>query len=178
MNGGGDNDTLIGGLGNDILNGDGGDDVLNGSAGTDIYDAGTGVDTFQITGLEAQFDTFNGNAATTIAVLGAIAVTLNAFDAGASQISTWTGNGKGVLGDATDNTLDFSDLVVGSSIGIIDGAAGNDILIGSDFVDDIRGGNGVDDLDGGEGNDILNGGIGNRYACGRPRQRQVRNFRR
>jgi Ca2+-binding RTX toxin-like protein len=43
----------------------------------------------------------------------------------------------------------------------LDGWAGNDTLVGNDFVNTISGGSGDDILRGGKGNDLLNGGEGN-----------------
>jgi Ca2+-binding RTX toxin-like protein len=160
VNGDAGDDTLTGGLGADVLDGGADNDTINGGAGIDTYSAGTGIDIFQVAGTEAQYDTFNGNGATQIVALGTIGITLNSFDATASQIQTFTGNGKGILGDATANSFDFSGLTTASNFGFIDGGAGNDTIVGTKVGDDIRGGNGDDNLNGGDGADTINGGIG------------------
>jgi Ca2+-binding RTX toxin-like protein len=44
VNGGGDNDVIVGSQGNDTINGDEGDDVLLGGNGNDTMGGGTGTD--------------------------------------------------------------------------------------------------------------------------------------
>jgi Ca2+-binding RTX toxin-like protein len=168
VDGGAGNDTITawaagadlrGGAGDDTLNGSDNADILNGGAGIDTLNGGDGNDTFNITGIEAQFDTMNGGAGATdtIVVLGSVAVTLNAF--AANGIEFWTGNGRGVLGNQFANTLDFTGITA-NAVGTIDGAGGNDTITGSSGADVILGGVGDDTLNGGDGNDTLTGGTG------------------
>jgi Ca2+-binding RTX toxin-like protein len=59
-----------------------------------------------------------------------------------------------ISGSAAANTLNFA-LVTLTVITIIDGAAGNDTITGSNAADVIRGGAGNDVLSGGAGNDTF-----------------------
>ena len=61
-----------------------------------------------------------------ILVTGSGAVTLAGFNATASSIETWQGNGQGVLGTGAANTLDFSGLTTVSGLAFVDGGGGND----------------------------------------------------
>ena len=45
LNGGGDNDILVGSQGNDTINGDDGNDLMFGGPGDDTFTGGTGTDT-------------------------------------------------------------------------------------------------------------------------------------
>lgn len=157
------NADLRGGSGADTLTGGTGNDTLNGGAGIDTSDGGDGDDIYVITGTEAEYDTIKdtGGAGTdAIQVLGTGAITLNGFNATTSSIENWLGNKSGVLGNIFDNTLDFSGLNTANDIGFIDGGAGDDVITGTKFADDLRGGIGNDTLNGGDGNDTLTGGAG------------------
>ena len=96
-----------------------------------------------------------------IQVAGSSAVTLAGFNATASSIEIWQGNGQGVLGTSANNTFNLSGLSAMTGLAFIDGGGGNDIITGSNFADDLRGGAGNDTLNGGEGDDTLTGGVGN-----------------
>ena len=154
-------DDLRGGASTDTLNGGDGNDTLNGGAGTDLLNGGNDADTFVITGNEAQNDTMNGGAGTdSILVTGTSDVTLAGFNATASSIETWQGNGHGIVGTGAANTFDLSGLTTVTGLAFVDGGGGADSIIGSSFADDLRGGAGADTLNGGDGNDTLNGGAG------------------
>ncbi|CAN0485095.1 unnamed protein product, partial [Phaeothamnion confervicola] len=81
-------------------------------------------------------------------------------------------------GDGLDNSgravekLDVSDLIARSDdyVGVIDGGAGNDILLGSEARDRIDGGNGSDVIYGFGGNDRL---WGNSGTTGSPNEHDV-----
>lgn len=153
---------LNGGAGNDTLNGGGGNDTLNGGVGNDVYNGGDGDDTFLVTRNEAAFDIFSGGAGTDkILVTGTSALVLSSFNAAASSVEVWQGNGMAVTGDAGANVLDFSGLTAVSGILYVDGLNGNDVITGTNFADTLRGGGGNDRLTGGGGNDVLTGGSGN-----------------
>ena len=82
--------------------------------GTDTLSGGNDDDTFVITGNEAQNDTMNGGAGTDgILVAGTSDVTLAGFNATASSIETWQGNGHGIVGTGAANTFDLSGLTYG-----------------------------------------------------------------
>ena len=110
-------------------------------------------------------DTFDvligGSGVDSILVAGTGVLTLAGFDATASSIENWAGNGAGVLGTTASDKFDFSGLTSKSAMAYVDGSAGNDVLLGSAFGDDLRGGTGNDRLVGGMGDDRLSGGSGN-----------------
>jgi len=149
-------DDMRGGAGNDTLNGGVGNDQIRGGTGIDKLFGGDGNDTFLITGAEALGDTFAGGAGTDkIEVTGLAAVTLKNFKAATASIEQWVGNGKGILGDATVNTIDLTGLTSATNIGEVRGATGNDFITGSKFADTLNGGGGNDLLKGGPGSDFF-----------------------
>ena len=87
-------------------------------------------------------------------------VTLSGFNATASSIEVIEGNGKGLVGTSNGETFDLSgvNLLSGSGMGFLDAGAGNDMITGTKFADDLRGGAGLDRIEGGAGNDTLTGG--------------------
>ena len=154
-------DDLRGGAGADSLSGGDGSDTLNGGAGIDTLSGGNGDDTFVITGTQAQSDIMNGGAGTdSILVTGTSNVTLAGFNATASSIETWQGNGHGIVGNGAANTFDLSGLSTVTGLAFVDGGGGADTITGSSFADDLRGGNGNDAIIGGAGADLLTGGAG------------------
>ena len=157
----GGDDYLSGDIGNDILYGDAGNDILIGGAGADALYGGDGNDQFIVTGTEAQADTISGgNGSDTIVVGGTVALTLNNFNATASSIEVWQGNGMALLGTTAANVFDLSGLTSIAGLSYVDGGSGSDTIIGSSFADDLRGGAGIDTFIGGAGDDILTGGAG------------------
>jgi Ca2+-binding RTX toxin-like protein len=159
--GAGGNDTINGLAGNDRLFGETGNDMLRGGSGIDRLDGGSGNDMFRITGNEGLGDTFiGGSGADILRVFGTANATLSNFNASAASISTWTGNGKGLMGTTAANTFNLSGLTAKSGLLFVDGGNGNDIIVGTKFADDLRGGSGNDKLTGGLGKDILMGGAG------------------
>jgi Ca2+-binding RTX toxin-like protein len=161
IHGGAGNDNINGGVGNDILHGDDGNDSLSGSNGTDQLFGGNGDDRFVVSGTLDTFDSFDGGSGIdTILVATFAPLTLAGFNALQSSIEHWQGNGQGVLGNGNANNFDFSGLQTITGLAFVDAGAGNDILIGSQFADDLRGGANDDLLAGGLGNDTLTGGTG------------------
>jgi serralysin len=155
-------DTILGAGGNDAISGLGGNDIINGGKGIDVLHGGDGNDTFQVEGNHDQFDTFDGGTGTnTIQVLGTKGVVLAGFNAAASSIENWVGNGHEVIGGAGNDFFDFSGLASVSGLHFVTGKSGNDTIIGSNFADDLRGDGGNDKLKGGLGDDTLTGGSGN-----------------
>jgi Ca2+-binding RTX toxin-like protein len=167
LEGGDGNDILRGSAAADILVGGQGDDSLTGGAGADLVDGGAGNDTIIVSGTDAQFDTmFGGAGVDTISVQGTADLVLHSFDAGASSIEVWLGNGKALLGDSFDNLFDLSGLTSISGLAYVDAGDGNDTIIGSRFANDLRGGAGNDTLIGGAGVNKLDGGDGNDLLIG------------
>lgn len=155
-------DTINGGAGNDTIDGLGGDDTISGGAGNDHLSGGTGNDTFLVSGTQDTHDIFDGGSGTdTLHVTGNSTLTLAGFDATASSIEVWVGNGHAVSGTSAADTFDLGGLTSVSGLPYIDAGSGNDTVTGSDFADDLRGGAGNDTLNGGGGNDILTGDDGN-----------------
>lgn len=166
--GGQSGDILIGGDGNDVLLGSGGKDDLRGDAGDDVLRGqGTTGDTLRG---GAGDDAMNGGAGSDVVIES------NDADFVITN-SSLTGNGNDTLtsveraflvGGPSNNTLDASALlVVGFTTVTLDGADGDDSLIGSagnDILfdgtsgnDTMRGGAGDDFLFGGSGRDLLDG---------------------
>jgi VCBS repeat-containing protein len=154
-------DIISGGAGNDIVHGGAGDDIIAGGAGKDALFGDLGNDTFKIQGADDINDAFDGGAGIDSIVLLSN-VTLSGFNAALSSIEDWQNNGHTVGGtNAGPNVFDFGALQSMSGILSVDGAGGDDTIIGSQFDDILLGGSGKDALTGGGGNDHLTGGLGN-----------------
>lgn len=80
------------------------------------------------------------------------------------QVSALAG-GTYLEGDAGGATVDDTlfGAILTTNYNTIDGKRGNDVLIGSEFIDSLRGGEGNDTLFAGGGNDILLGGDDNDF---------------
>ena len=168
INGGGGNDTLIGGSQGDILEGGTGDDEafglaladqLYGRAGNDRLFGGTGTDFIQ--GDEGN-DTLGGEEGNDFLFGGADDDNLNG-GAGLDQLNGESGND--VLSGDLDNDVMFggdgNDVIIsglGNDVG--NGNAGDDILFGEGGSDILSGELGNDTLNGGDESDTLFGGAG------------------
>jgi Ca2+-binding RTX toxin-like protein len=140
---------------------------LIGGAGNDALQGGAGDDAIVISGTEAQGDTFDGGAGTdTMSVTGTGNTTLSNFNAAASSIEVWQGNGLAVVGTTAGDTLNFSGLNAVNGLAYVDGGGGNDTIIGTSVADDLRGAGGNDSLGGGAGNDALSGAAGDDVLTG------------
>ncbi|GAB6053355.1 hypothetical protein JCM17960_21750 [Magnetospira thiophila] len=154
LSGGDDSDMLYGGTGNDDLSGDDGDDLIQGDSGNDNLSGGAGNDVFRINGTGDGFDTFDGG----------------------------DGNDT-ILGSDGDDNIGFDlSFTPSSSVEVIDGRGGHNVLLGDgsyntlDFsatelrniasidggagVDSITGSAAADTIVGGGQNDVLSGGDG------------------
>ena len=129
IHGGAGNDTIIGGAGNDVLYGDAGADTLRGGAGDDllVIDA----DDVVVDG---------GTGTNTWTSPTPRGVTL---DLAASSIQEAYGNDGNDTFDASHST----------NIVVLDGAGGDDTLIGGTGDDRLTGGAGNDHITGGGGHD-------------------------
>ena len=198
LNGGNGNDTLWGDSGYDILNGGAGNDILNGgNRGKDryLFQRGHGQDTINDTGYynysnEVDDIVFEGaNFADAVftrsgkdlivrAYGSEDSVTLTDYFNDSANAFNFIFNDKFIDyqyiknnftftadGDDTDNTIKgWAD-----GKNILNGGAGNDILIGVEGrnVDEVlNGGDGNDSLYGNGGSDTLNGGAGNDFLNG------------
>lgn len=140
LGGGFGDDTLFGGGGNDTLLGGPGDDRLNGESGDDLLDGGSGGDLLQ--GASGQ-DT----------------LTYESRTEGIRAIQDALPNdGETGEGDNVDSSV---EIIVGGSGNDVMGVSGGDHrLIGNDGSDQLTGGSGGDRLEGGAGPDALGGGLG------------------
>ncbi|ASP22602.1 leukotoxin [Antarctobacter heliothermus] len=138
LDGGIDNDLLVGRDGSDLLVGDSGDDMLLGGDGNDSLDGGTGN------------DTLNGNDGSDNIV----------GDTG-NDILVGQDGSDFLDGGADNDTMDG-----GNGDDTLEGGSGNDILRGRAGEDELAGGEGLDYLTGGQGADsfvfrsIADAGIG------------------
>jgi Ca2+-binding RTX toxin-like protein len=163
------NDTIYGLDGNDTLSGLEGNDIIIGGRDQDSLNGGNGSDDYRVGGyLSDDYSTFEGydtyadNGTTgsdRIVALraGNVDIGLTTFTA-TSGIEIIDGTGATgivtLLGDWSDNVLNFSSTtLLGSNFQIngdwgydtITGTGGNDIIIGGGHNDSLNGGNGSDD---------------------------------
>jgi Ca2+-binding RTX toxin-like protein len=171
IDGGAGNDKIVASASGDNLKGGAGDDFLQGGAAIDTLNGGAGIDTIRgggdndiivVAGTEAQYDDIDGEGGTnTLKIEGSASLTLSMFVAAASNIQTVQGNGKSIVGDADNNTLNFAGVTItGTGLPFVDGGAGNDAITAWAAGADLRGGSGDDTLNGGAGKDSLTGGAG------------------
>lgn len=151
-------DLIDGAGGDDVITGTSGNDRITGGAGNDTLSGGDGDDTFLV-GIAGGFDTFNGGAGVNRveATGNNVQIGLTAF----SNIQTFSSGGFAnvqLVGTAGDDVIDLS-LVTLEDV-IVNGANGNDTIIGTLGDDILRGGSGNDRLVGGEGNDTIDGNGG------------------
>ena len=147
--GGSGNDQLLGGTGTDTLYGGTGNDTLFGNEGADVQDGGEGSDTYMIEGADVINDTGTGASdfdRAQISAPGGMAIDVGGWT-GVERVSGFIGNDTI---DASGNGAAFS----------LQGAQGDDLLIGGFGNDTIFGGNGDDAIFGDDGNDLLLGGLG------------------
>ena len=159
-------DSLSGGVGNDTLIGEAGNDTINGGNGNDSIDGGADDDTYMFSdslGTSFGDDTLSDSAGNDSLMFDAgfiddLTVTLGAA-AGAGTISSAAGTvaltadiESFTLGSGADNF--YGTAVVGTGRSV-DGGAGADTIVASDFDDTLIGGAGGDELFGGAGNDVF-----------------------
>ncbi|MFM6917874.1 MAG: Calx-beta domain-containing protein, partial [Dolichospermum sp.] len=166
------NDTIDGLDGNDTLSGLGGNDIIIGGNGNDLLNGGNGSDDYRVQGYLSDnswtfegHDTYADNGTTgsdRIVALraGNVDIGLTTFTA-TSGIEIIDGTGATgivtLLGDWSNNVLDFSATTLVGSNFQINGSWGNDTITGTGGNDVIIGGGDHDSLNGGNGNDTLQG---------------------
>jgi Ca2+-binding RTX toxin-like protein len=175
LEGGDGADTLHAGADSDQTFGGSGDDLLYSSQGDDLLDGGKGSDTFLVTtesGYERIVGGDEGDDTDTLAFASksqGVEVTFKADETGYFQQSAVEGSESKVnyQGDFAEiervTGTDFDDQIDGSATekGLtVEGAAGNDLLIGGHGADQLYGGDDQDSLFGGDGEDYLQGGSG------------------
>ncbi len=142
---GGDGDDIIsGGDGDDVIRGEGGADTLNGQGGDDFIAGGTGVNTLDGgagNDTLSEIEDLNFTLTDTTLTMGSDSSSLSNFEV----IS--------LKGGKSNNMLDAS-LYTLSGV-TLDGAEGDDSLIGTANDDVLTGGLGADTLMGGGGNDTV-----------------------
>jgi Ca2+-binding RTX toxin-like protein len=187
MRGGSGNDILKGGSNADSLFGDAGNDLLEGNDGNDFFAGGSGNDTLlggngndnagvtdagDIIDLGAGEDgiVIDGTAGDDVIVVRRVVLA-----DGPHAVITVNGQTYDVLyrnGETvTVNGLGGNDLIVmDESVitwkGLLNGGAGNDVLIGAGLADVLDGGAGNDALFGNGGDDELHGGTGDDHLSG------------
>jgi trimeric autotransporter adhesin len=136
-------DTIAGGAGNDVIEGLGGSNVMAGGAGDDFYFSTSETDSVTEVG-GGGFDTMYSNH--NVALLGDQVELLIVY--GAAVIGNGNSGDNTIIGSISANGL------------VLDGAAGNDAVVGSDQSDTLLGGSGNDLLLGLGGSNRLEGGAG------------------
>jgi Ca2+-binding RTX toxin-like protein len=174
LNGGGDDDELIGGTQNDTLNGGDGDDTLTGFLGADEQSGGVGDDTFTWANGDGPDDNFGGEGDDSLSFSGA--------DGARDELRLAPASDGGAAGDGTHPTAEF-DLtrtlpsaftIENSGIEnvVVNGLAGDDLLDASALPDGLLasvfllGGDGDDELLGSQGSDALIGNDGHDTLIG------------
>jgi Ca2+-binding RTX toxin-like protein len=155
LDGGGGNDSLTGNAGHDLLIGAEGEDTMSGGAGNDTLQGGAGQDIL-LGGVGS--DVLNGGDGFDIASYSTVTAAIRIDLVTPSQN---TGEAKGDMLAGVEGLLSgkYKDTLSGDDVANqIDGAAGNDSLLGRGGADTLLGGAGADVLDGGADDDRLYGG--------------------
>jgi hypothetical protein len=153
------NDALAGGAGADDLRGGPGDDTVLGGPGDDSMATDPGADSFD--GGPGLFDVVSyGDRLAPVSVV----------------VDGQANDGERGEGDNVQATMerirggranDFISAGASSSPGmVLEGEAGDDVLVGGLGADDVRGGPGSDRIGGGAGSDVLTGGDGSDAIVG------------
>lgn len=174
------NDTVISGIGDDTINGGDGNDFVNAGNGNDVLSGGVGNDTL-MGGGGTDMVTESGDANFTLIptlLTGLGSDTLNAVE-NASLVGGSSGNtldASAWTGLVTLNGADGNDLLIGSaqSDSLLGGngndtiacGSGNDSVLAEDGNDSVSGGFGTDSIDGGNGNDSISGDEANDMLFG------------
>lgn len=155
LNGGTGHDTLLGGPGMDYLYGGDGNDTLRDGGEGDVLVGDAGADLFILEGkmLNGSVSIVDGDAEDTLLSLFAN-IDLQARN-GANELII-SGIVRVQLGEA-ETVNEQGKKVLAGAISA-SGSAGDDLLIGNRFNNDLRGQDGNDELRGGDGNDTLHGG--------------------
>jgi Ca2+-binding RTX toxin-like protein len=148
LQGGPQNDILVGDDGPNFFRGEGGDDILYGNGGNDYLLGGAGNDLLR------------GGSGSNFIDGGAGIDTVD-YSAEPENIDVRLGDGIADLIDgATDQLINIENVIGGYSIDYIEGNALANRLEGGAGDDDLVGLAGDDTLIGGSGNDLLFGGPG------------------
>lgn len=161
------NNVLVGGGGNDTMSGLSGDDQLFGQAGNDSMAGGGGNDTYFFSNpFSAETDTVTELASQGTDTLNFDDMTTNVTVILSTDKAMGSMTNRRINSGGAGQSLNFENIVGGSSRDVLVGNAannvitgndGNDVLDGGDGNDTLNGGNGADNLTGGKGDDTLNG---------------------
>ncbi|TLN00587.1 hypothetical protein FDZ73_18950, partial [bacterium] len=162
--GGKGNDLISAGGGNDYLEGGMGNDTIWGMTGDDVYyfNVGDGIDTLIDNKGEINILRFGAGVDSSKIKLSLGSLLLDLGNGDAIHIDGFSQND--VFNSSSINRFEFAD---GGALTLAEllergfdltGAAGNDLLLGTNTVDRIEGLEGDDILDGGAGDDRLGGG--------------------
>jgi Ca2+-binding RTX toxin-like protein len=143
MDGGADNDVLVGGNLGDIITGGEGNDALVGAGGDDVFLFGANSGMDDVFGGDG-YDRLEGAADNAVIGLNSVDSIEDISDGGYANVSIQSGAGS--------DYLDFTQTTLNGSVTIRAGD-GDDTVIGTTGYDNIVGGNGNDSLYGGEGED-------------------------
>jgi Ca2+-binding RTX toxin-like protein len=175
LNGALGNDTLIGGAKNDSLIGQDGNDRLEGRSGNDYFSGGIGDD--DLYGGDGNDTFYGGDGIDRILEVADANFTLTDTRLTGRGTDTLSqieltrltgGDGNNLLNTASvtafdvilDGALGNDTLVGGAKNDLLTGRDGNDRLEGKSGNDSLYGAEGDDDFYGGDGNDTFYGGIG------------------
>jgi Ca2+-binding RTX toxin-like protein len=149
-----DHVDIEGGGGNDTMMGTSAADTINGGYGADVLVGGNGDDLFLVDRY-AGSDKFNGGEGYDVVRMTANDASLS-FSAitGVEMISAGGFANIQIVGGGSNDTMDFSPIVL-DGITAIAGGAGNDSITGTAGADTIVGSYGDDVLAGGSGNDVF-----------------------
>ncbi|WP_223634125.1 Hint domain-containing protein [Rhodobacter sp. TJ_12] len=175
IEGGAGTDVILAGAGSDTVRGGDGADSIAGNTGDDILYGDADADRFYF---EANWghDTVFGGTTTTAGGVDEDTLDFSYFS-GVGGISVIFTDWEDGHADQGANSVQFDNIeaIYGSSLGdtinagadgsglTLDGAAGNDSIIGGSSHDLIRGGTGDDTIYSGMGQDTVYGGDGNDY---------------
>lgn len=173
------NDTATGGTGVDEIFGGAGNDTLDGGGGADRLFGGDGDDLLHLNYLGTGQGVIDGGAG--IDTLRSFAVSGNVIDLAAGTARNFAPNLSSTLigienvelfgaavvrGDGASNRIYFNSGGIGSGALDVDGAAGDDTLIGGASGDRLRGGLDNDRVEGRAGDDFLFGDAGDDFLIG------------
>jgi Ca2+-binding RTX toxin-like protein len=150
LDGGAGSDSISGGLGNDTVTGGAGNDTIDGGAGTDSMSGGDGDDVYTVdvaTDVVTELATGGSGTDQILTTAAALTLALNVENLKYTGSAAFAGTGN-------------------ASANVIEGAVGNDKLLGMAGADSLVGNAGNDTLDGGADNDTLAGGSGNDSLIG------------
>ncbi|MGZ5340718.1 MAG: calcium-binding protein [Solirubrobacterales bacterium] len=182
LDGGSDNDGLVGGLGNDTLNASSGNDALYGGPGNDDLNGGSGNDSlFGEAGIDdlageqnndlldggpgpdSQKGGTNNDSVTYASRVDGVTATIGGLTGGDGNGEDGAPSGGDTIDADIENVFGSagSDLIVGDAdANSLFGGEGNDFIFGLSGGDGVLGQGGDDLLQGNDGNDIVKGGPG------------------